>query len=123
MNCGCYILSYVDLQKEAGMNNGASGWGDHETWTSFSFASSDLDEEDENKEVKEARYVQCLPALGGGVIQKDSEFKASLSISNFISVTVMKYPGQSNNNNNNNNLVGKGICFSSQAQVTAQWCR
>ena len=66
MNCGCYILSYVDLQKEAGMNNGASGWGDHETWTSFSFASSDLDEEDENKEVKEARYVQCLPALGGG---------------------------------------------------------
>lgn len=61
--------------------------------------------------------------MGGGVIQKDSEFKASLSISNFISVTVMKYPGQSNNNNNNNNLVGKRICFSSQAQVTAQWCR
>lgn len=48
------------------MNNGASGWGDHETWTSFSFASSDLDEEDENKEVKEARYVQCLPAWRGG---------------------------------------------------------
>lgn len=55
-----------DPQREAGMNNGASGWGDHETWTSFSFASSDLDEEDENKEVKEARYVQCLPAFGGG---------------------------------------------------------
>lgn len=40
-----------DPQREAGVNNGASGWGDHETWTRLSFESSDLDEEDENKEV------------------------------------------------------------------------
>lgn len=65
------------------------------------------------------------PSIGGGVIQKDSESKDSLSIPHFISVTVNKYPGQNNNdnNNNNNNFGGKRICFSSQVQVTAQWCR
>lgn len=39
----------------------------------------------------------------GGMIQKNSEFKDSLSIPHFISVTVNKYPGQNNNDNNNNN--------------------
>lgn len=88
----------------------------------LSFESSDLDEEDEKLK---SQVCTVPPSIGWGMIQKDSESKDSLSIPHFISVTVNKYPGQNNNdnNNNNNNFGGKRICFSSQVQVTAQWCR
>lgn len=67
--------------------------------------------------IKKFKSQVCTvpPSIGwwGGVIQKDSESKDSLSIPHFISVTVKKYPGQNNNdnNNNNNNFGGKKDLF------------